>query len=77
MSTQVVTDLVHEKDQLVFELQRHQAALAAAVLAFGKAKGSGTELRISKAQLNKLSHRVVVRGLKTGGLVVEVEKVDE
>jgi hypothetical protein len=76
MTTQVVTDLVHEKDALANELRKFQVALAAALVQFGKKKGDVQELRFAKSDLNKLSHQVGIRVLKTGGFVCEAKKVE-
>lgn len=77
MTTDIVTALVHEKDVLLGELRRFQAAAAVMVMQHGKPKGARIDYRISKAALDKLNHQVIVKVLKTGGLVVSVTAVDE
>jgi len=72
MSTELVTQLVHEKDELHAMLQRFQAATAVMVMNHGKAKGNVMEYRLPKSALDKLKHQVTIRPLRTGGLVVEV-----
>ena len=70
--TELVTQLVHEKDEMLGALQRFQAACAVMVLNHGKKGKKGMEYRLPKAALDKLNHQVTIRNLKTGGLVVTV-----
>ncbi len=72
MSTQIVTELVLEKQQLEVVNQQLIAVLGAIIMSNGK-----TEYRLTKAALNKtVKKQVVVRGLKTGGVVVTVKDAD-
>ena len=74
MSTEIVTELVHEKDQLLAANQQLLAIVG--VLAAGK-NGANSEARISKAQFNKVADKQVsIRGLKTGGAVVTIKDAD-
>ena len=74
MSTEIVTELVNEKNQL--EAVNHQLIAVLGAVVAGK-NGTG-ELRISKATMNKMADsNVQVRGLKTGGVVVTVKKKDD
>jgi len=72
MSTEIVTELVLEKQQLETVNQQLLAVLGAIVMSNGK-----MEHRLTKAALNKtIEKQVVVRGLKTGGIVVTVKDTD-
>lgn len=72
MSTEIVTELVLEKQRLVTVNQQLIAVLGAIVMSNGK-----TEYRLTKAALNKtIKKQVIVRGLKTGGMVVTVKDTD-
>ena len=74
MSTEIVTELVHEKDQL--QAANQQLLAIVGTLAAGK-NGTNTEVRVSKAQLNKMvKKQVLIRGLKTGGAVVTIKDAD-
>ncbi len=73
MSTEIVTELVLEKQQLQTINQQLIAVLGAIVTSNGK-----TEWRLTKAALNKsVKKQVVVRMLKTGGVVVTVKPPDD
>ncbi len=74
MSTQAIEDLVHQKDALIADLQRHAAAVAVMAMNYGKKNKRGhIEYRMTQTQLKKINHEIRVRPLKTGLVVTLVE----
>lgn len=72
MSIEIVEELVVAKKQLEAVNQQLIAVLGAVVTTNGK-----SEFRLTKAVLNKMvDKQVVVRGLKTGGVVVTVKDAE-
>lgn len=73
MSTEIVTALVLEKQQLATDNQ-HLLAILGTVIA---GKNGTAEVRVTKTQLNKTADKVVaVRGLKGGGVVITVKDAE-
>ncbi len=79
MTTQIVQDLVIEKLQAEQKVQQLLNALGAVAITEGTTKDKKVhELRISRAALNRLNGQdISLRILKSGVVVVTVEKADE
>ena len=79
MSTQDIESLVMEKIQAQQTAQQLLNVLGAVALANGKQESKNvTRLRIPKPALNRLNgHRIELKGLKSGGVIVTVRRPDE
>jgi len=78
MSTEMIEDLVIAKRMAEQQTQQMLSLIGAVAILNGIDKSKDVhELRISKATLNKLDgQQVLIRGLKSGSVVITVKKAD-
>lgn len=78
MSLEETKQLVIENAALQNHVHRLVTMLAALTLEHGKEKSSKrVELRIAKAQLNKVNHRVNLEQTKSGGEIIVLTKGED